>query len=130
VDEPGADPEQAALYRLLVSMIDPYIDSFTKSCYRSTSPTSSLHGSWISCDTPKTRFPRESAGQIQALNKVAAVELIYTKVLEDHTRAQLVSQATTIMLGRTMKQRPRVKRVAAQYQKAESRDDNHFQGGA
>jgi hypothetical protein len=70
----STDPEHAALYRLLASMIDPYIDSFDES--RSTSPTRSLHGYWILCVTPKTRFPGGSADQIQALNKVAAAELI------------------------------------------------------
>ena len=38
-------------------MIDPYIDSFDEELLGSTSPTRSLHGYWIVCVTPKTRFP-------------------------------------------------------------------------
>jgi hypothetical protein len=72
----SADPGHAALYRLLASMIDPYIDSFDEAP--------------LPVDVADEVFARVldivryaedsvswgSADQIQALNKVAAVELI------------------------------------------------------
>jgi hypothetical protein len=72
----SADPEHAALYRLLASLIDPYIESFD--------------GEPLPVDIADQVFlrvldiiryaedsvSRGPADQIQALNKVASVELI------------------------------------------------------
>jgi len=47
----SADPEHAALYRSILTSIH-----LTKNRYRSMSPNRFLHGYWILCVTPKTRF--------------------------------------------------------------------------
>jgi hypothetical protein len=49
IERASADPEHAALYRLLASTLDPYIVSFDEEPL----PV----GCWILCVTPKTRFP-------------------------------------------------------------------------
>jgi hypothetical protein len=53
----SADPEHAALYRRLASMIDAYIDSFDEEPLPVDVADQVLHGYWILCVTPKTRFP-------------------------------------------------------------------------
>jgi hypothetical protein len=52
----SADPEHAALYRLLASMIDPDIDSFDEEPLP-VDVADEVFGYWILCVTPKTRFP-------------------------------------------------------------------------
>jgi len=72
----SADPEHAALYRLLASMIDPYIDSFDEE----PSPVD-VADQVFARVLDIVRYAEDSVSraavdQIQALNKVAAVELI------------------------------------------------------
>jgi hypothetical protein len=52
----SADPEHAALYRLLASMIDPCIDSFEEEPLPVDVAEEVFHGYWILSIRPKTRF--------------------------------------------------------------------------
>jgi hypothetical protein len=53
----GADPEHAALYRLLASMIDPYIDSFDEEPLPVDVADEVFARVLDIVRTPKTRFP-------------------------------------------------------------------------
>jgi len=70
------DPEHIALYKLLASMIDPYIDSFDEKPLP-VDVADKVFGRVLSvvrdAEESITRGPRD---QVQALNRIAAVELI------------------------------------------------------
>ena len=70
----SADPEHAALYKLLASMIDPYIDSFDEEPVDVADEVFARVLDIVRY--AEDSVSRGSADQIQALNKVAAVELI------------------------------------------------------
>ena len=72
----SADPEHAALYNFLASMIDPYIDSFDEELPRVDVADEVLARVLDIVRYAEDSVSRGSADQIQALNKVAAVELI------------------------------------------------------
>jgi hypothetical protein len=72
----SADPEHAALYRLLTSMIDPYIDSFDEEPLPVDVADEVFARVLDIVRYAEDSVSRGSADQIQALNKVAAAELI------------------------------------------------------
>jgi hypothetical protein len=72
----SADPEHAALYRLLASMIEPYIDSFDEEPLPVDVADEVFARVLDIVRYAEDSVSRGAADQIQALNKVAAVELI------------------------------------------------------
>ena len=72
----STDPERAALYRLLASMIDPYIDLFDEEPLPVDVADEVFARVLDIVRYAEDLASRGSADQIQALNKVAAVELI------------------------------------------------------
>jgi hypothetical protein len=72
----SADPEHAALYRLLASMIDPYIDSFDEEPLPVEVADQVFARVLDIVRYAEGSIFRGATDQIQALNKVAAIELI------------------------------------------------------
>ena len=72
----GADREHAALYRLLASMIDPYIDSFDEEPLPVEVADQVFARVLDIVRYAEDSISRGATDQIQALNKVAAIELI------------------------------------------------------
>jgi hypothetical protein len=73
----SADPEHAALYRLLASMIDPYIDSFDEEPLPVDVADQVFARVLDIVRYAEDSVSQGAADQIQALNKVAGVELIH-----------------------------------------------------
>ena len=72
----SADPEHAALYRLLASMIAPYINSFDEEPLPFDVAEQVFARVLDIVGYAEDLVCRGAADQIQALNKVAGVELI------------------------------------------------------
>jgi hypothetical protein len=70
------DPEHVALYRLLASRIDPYIDSFDEEPLPADVADKVFGRVLHMVREAEESICRGPADQLQALNKVAAVELI------------------------------------------------------
>jgi hypothetical protein len=71
-----SDPAHVALYRLLASMIDPYIDSFDEQPLPVDVADKTFRRVLDIVRDAEESISLEPANQIQALNRVAAVELI------------------------------------------------------
>src|SRR4029077_7190311 len=76
ISRAGADPEHAALYKLLASMIDPYIDSFDEEPLPVDVADQVFAQVLDIVRYAEDSVSRGAADQIQALNKIAAAELI------------------------------------------------------
>jgi hypothetical protein len=72
----SADPEHIALYRLLASMIDAYIDSFDEQPLPVDVAEKVFARVLDIVRDAEDSIAREPGDQIKALNKVAEVELI------------------------------------------------------
>src|SRR5260370_18100676 len=72
----SADPEHAALYRLLASMIDPYIDSFDEAPLPVDVADEIFARVLDIVSYAEDSVSPAAANQIHALNKAAALELL------------------------------------------------------